>query len=429
MAVALDDVGKAAWTAELAKQCGKYKMRPVVQAQLVQHFADMGEALAEAGLDVTKEDVEEWETIWKGTLSDAGVTQNRDVAIFLAWGKAQCSVAARAGGQTIQTGPAADDDVPSQDNDPAARALRLLEGSGIVIPEDVRAKLVKDFKEIEAGSYSIQCCNAVTVFIIYLGRMPTGEEIKWWNRDYKLGGGANGGKIDITRSEGYVKMHNKTAAGDVLTLARALKQEERFSSWVVTTMEALSKAGMPLACVQLTRVLLQADKNSVGVWSVKSGYLHGYFFEEYLGLGMPEVTAFNSALHAVAVGAGKPKAVALERMAPALSEAGSVGGYTSLPGSASQAGNTEVSSALTALKAMMEDALTPLREIKPAEQSEKAKAPRALLDSKGGCVFCGRSWCTLLKGGEMCRAGKRALTLSRESKAKGDDDEGSNKDA
>jgi hypothetical protein len=78
---------------------------------------------------------------------------------------------------------------------------------------------------------------------------------------------------------------------------------------------------------------------------------------------------------------------------------------------------------------MMEDALTPLREIKPAEQSEKAKAPRALLDSKGGCVFCGRSWCTLLKGGEMCRAGKRALTLSRESKAKGDDDEGSNKDS
>ena len=63
MAVALDDVGKAAWTAELAKQCGKYKMRPVVQALLVQHFADMGEALAEAGLDVTKEDVEEWETI------------------------------------------------------------------------------------------------------------------------------------------------------------------------------------------------------------------------------------------------------------------------------------------------------------------------------------------------------------------------------
>ena len=97
-----------------------------------------------------------------------------------------------------------------------------------------------------------------------------------------------------------------------------------------------------------------------------------------------------------------------------------------MPGSASQAGGTEVSSALTALKAVMEDALTPL--VKLAEPSEKVKAPKALVDSKGGCVFCGRSWCTLLKGGEMCRAGKRALALSRESKAKGDDDEGS-KDA
>ena len=77
----------------------------------------------------------------------------------------------------------------------------------------------------------------------------------------------------------------------------------------------------------------------------------------------------------------------------------------------------------------MEDALTPLREIKPAEHTEEVKAPKALVDSKGGCVFCGRSWCTLLKGGEMCRAGKRALTLSRESRTKGDDDESSSKDA
>ena len=215
----------------------------------------------------------------------------------------------------------------------------------------------------------------------------------------------------------------------MLTLARAIKSETRFPVWVLNTMEALTKAGKTLACVQLTRVLLQADKNAVGVWNVKAAYLHGYFFEEYLGLGMPEVTAFNSALHAVAVGAGKAKTVTLDRMALAASETGSVGGYTSLPGSASQAGGTEVSSALTALKAVMEDALTPLKGMKLAEPSDKVKAPKALVDAKGGCVFCGRSWCTLLKGGEMCRAGKRALALSRETKSKGDDDEGSNKDA
>ena len=109
-------------------------------------------------------------------------------------------------------------------------------------------------------------------------------------------------------------MHNKTAEGDVLTLGRALKTETRFPTWVVTTMEALSKAGKPLACVQLTKVLLQADKNAVGVWATKAAYLHGYFFDEFLGLGMPQVTALNSALHAVAVGSssargGKEKAL------------------------------------------------------------------------------------------------------------------------
>ena len=183
MAAALDDVGKAAWTAELAKQCGKYKMRPVVQAQLVQHFADMGEALAEAGLDVTKDDVEEWTSIWEGTLADAAVTNKRDCATFIAWGRARCSVAVRTAATADPIQHA--DGEEARANDHAGRALRLLEGSGVAIPEAVRAKLVQDFADNEAGDYSTQCCNAITVFILYLGRtvsythltLPTNREV------------------------------------------------------------------------------------------------------------------------------------------------------------------------------------------------------------------------------------------------------------
>ena len=168
---ALDDVGKAAWRAELAKTYGRFTLRPVVQALLVDHLAEQGEALTESGLDVTREDVEEWTSIWEGTLEDAEVRSKRDCAIFLAWGKARCSIAVRAavaaGGQER-----AEEDV-ERANDPAGRALRLLEGSGVAIPEAVRAKLVKDFEESESGDYSAQCCNAVTVSILYLGRMPT----------------------------------------------------------------------------------------------------------------------------------------------------------------------------------------------------------------------------------------------------------------
>ena len=415
----MDDVGKAAWTAELAKQHGKYKLRPAAQARLVAHLAAQGEALAEAGLDVTQEDVEEWEAIWEGTMADAGVVQQRDRAIFLAWGKARCSVAVRAtpaGG--VAAADAAEDD-SSRANDHAGRALRVLEGSGVIIPEAVRAKLVKDFEENAAGDYQEQCSNAVTVFILYLGRMPTAEEIKWWNRDYKLGGGANGGKIDITRSEGYVKMHNKTSEGDVLTLARALKNEARFSSWVVTTMEALSKAGKPLACVQLTKVLLQADKNAVGAWQVKAAYLHGYFFEEYLGIGMPQVTALNSALHALASGSRGGKEKPLSEVVPSGSRSDPFG---SLPGSASQVGASDVGSAITALQEMMKDALTPIRELKEGKAASEKPSRKARASTDEECAWCGRSWCTLLKGGEMCQAAERSLDLLRSNPRKKKED-------
>ena len=42
---ALDDVGKAAWRAELAKRFGRYALRPAVQALLADHLAANGEAL------------------------------------------------------------------------------------------------------------------------------------------------------------------------------------------------------------------------------------------------------------------------------------------------------------------------------------------------------------------------------------------------
>ena len=423
---ALDDVGKAAWRAELAKKFGRYALRPAVQNLLADHLAANGEALAEAGLDVTKDDVEEWTSIWEGTLADAAITSKRDCATFIAWGKARCSVAVRAAvaGEPLQN---ADDD-GEHGNDPAGRALRLLEGSGVAIPEAVRAKLVRDFAENAAGDYSTQCCNAITVFILYLGRMPTKDEITWWIRDFKLGGGLNGGKIDITRHEGYVKMHNKTQEGEVLTLARALKSETRFPTWVVMTMEALSKAGMPLACVQLTKVLLQADKNAVGSWSVKAAYLHGYFFDEYLGIGMPQVTALNSALHAVAVGSSGgrgAKEKALSEIIPSGSRSDPFG---SLPGSSSQVGASDVGSAITSLREMMSEALAPIKELGEAKAAGDP-AGGASANQKGECRWCGRSWCTFVKGGEMCRAAKRSLTLLRKSNKEKDDDDASSKSA
>ena len=87
MAAALDDVGKAALRAEFAKVYGVHKLRGSVQAALVDFFAGRGEPVAELGLDVTRDALEDWNELWRGTLADAEVESKRDQAAFLAWGE------------------------------------------------------------------------------------------------------------------------------------------------------------------------------------------------------------------------------------------------------------------------------------------------------------------------------------------------------
>lgn len=53
------------------------------------------------------------------------------------------------------------------------------------------------------------------------------------------------------------------------------------------TMSSLTKAGVPQASVRLMRIILQAETQAAGSWQVKRKCLYGYFFQDYLGLGLP----------------------------------------------------------------------------------------------------------------------------------------------
>ena len=303
----LDAAGAAAMRAEFATTHGRFVLRAEVQAAVVAVLVGEGVPVAEIDLDVTWDDVSTWETVWHATLDDAGISGARDKARFTQWAKARSPDPDRV----IAAAPGSDNSRPA---DAVGRVITRLEGSGVVISEAAKAELRKDFEDSQKGDYLSQSCCAIAVWIIYLGRMPKEDEITWWNREYRLSGGSTGGKIDIARADGYIKMHTKTADGEVITLARALKSESRFREWVVVTTDALTKAGLPLAAVQLTKVLLQAEQQSYGSWAVKSNYLHSYFFSEYLGVGMPQVTAFNSAIKAMGLGiqlSSKPRQMQL----------------------------------------------------------------------------------------------------------------------
>ena len=162
---------------------------------------------------------------------------------------------------------------------PARRAIESLESSGVSIPAAAKLELEKKMRIGEAGEEERQCSCALTVFILYLGVPPTVPETHEWDQSYKVVGGSAGGKIDITKFASYIKLHNKTTE-IAMTLERALKSEERFADWLVDTMAALSKAGVPLASVRLMRIVLQAENQAGGVWLVKRKYLYGYFFQD-----------------------------------------------------------------------------------------------------------------------------------------------------
>ena len=84
-------------------------------------------------------------------------------------------------------------------------------------------------------------------------------------------------------------------------------------------------------------------------------------------------------------------------------------------------------SALSAMKVMMEEALAPIREAQEGKQvggGKSDKALSALTNADGECVFCLRTYCSLLKGGELCRSAKRSLGFLRAKENKKSEKDG-----
>ena len=158
----LDAAGAAAMRAEFATTYGKFVLRSEVQAAVVAVLVGEGAPVAEIDLDVTYDDVPGWENVLNATLDQAGIPGARDKARFLQWAKARCPdpAAARRPGAAEQ-GP------DGSSADPLGRVITRLEGSGVVIPDDAKAALRKDFDAAQQGDFKDQSCCAIAVWIIY----------------------------------------------------------------------------------------------------------------------------------------------------------------------------------------------------------------------------------------------------------------------
>ena len=274
-AVAVDPARLAATKGEFGKSYGGKRLRQEVQDLLSAYFAGrQGETVSDLRqlLVVDKNDEEDWRDTWETALDDAGVAGALDRKLFLRWARAR----SEGGGGAVH------------ESAQAKKALDVLDAAGLAVSAELRADMENALAMGEAGNEKEQCCCPLAVFILHLGRAPTQEETDWWVEQYNALGGREGGRIDITKLQSYVKGHHKTPATS-LTLERALgeaRSEHRFTEWAIKTNDLLNKAGLYLAGARLMKVLTQANRQSGGAWPRKRVYLYGYFFEEFLGLGL-----------------------------------------------------------------------------------------------------------------------------------------------
>ena len=406
---------EAALKGEFGKAYDGVRLLGNVQAKLVEHFAAKGQSLQDVKdmLVVSKNQPERTERYWQKLLSAdlaAPIAEESEIERFLMWLHAR-HLGGTLGGAGVHT------------NDQVKRALEVLDQHGHTVSADIRQDMEAALSRGEEGNERDQCCNALIVHILYLGRAPEAIEEAWWQEQYARLGGRLGGKVEITKSPTYQKAHAKSP-DSVNTLERALKKEERFNEWCNQTLDAIINAGLPKAASMLMKVLGHATRLANGSWHRKKTYIYGYFFEEFTGLGLPADYAMRSAFNAMSavpvpsmerVLSGTPSAIGTGSALGlgSMSSGSIIGGYDALGDSASQVSGMQGLAEI--IKLSIQEGFAQL-----SGGGSGAGGGGGGGSDLGRCMYCHKADCPMLRGGAPCKDAKFAgdLLSKRRAEAK-----------
>ena len=194
------------------------------------------------------------------------------------------------------------------------------------------------------------------------------------------------------------------------------------------------------------QVVAQASTQSGGNWQWKRAYLEGYFFDEFLGLGLPKLiasaSAFNASGQLQQLTTVVPKAASLLAStvtASTLSSGGSTVDLSSLHmagGPASHSGGSDIgpsasmvggggpdpSQLASLVSSVVKEVMSPLSARLEALEGTRrgaAEGARELAPVVPGrkCLFCGRESCEFIRGGDPCREAKQAETARNQANA------------
>ena len=252
---------------------GRFTLAASVKTALLGEMVSRERPVAElppfpAPGDDSEEIVEEWTDL----ATDAGLTKLSDVNGVKRWVLAK--------------------EAPAR-NLPDARAAAVVDvlvERGIAVPAKVAAEVAATLRQQgDQGDIQAQATSAVAIAIVYTGELPGVEMVEWIEARSRALRGSTG-TVDLRSCPSYRDLHKHTTR---TTLERALLDRDESNRKLRTHRESVTQAlygaGLPLAATRWQMVLGWAADHYRWAPKNEKTYLWGYFFNTFLGLGMPDV--------------------------------------------------------------------------------------------------------------------------------------------
>ena len=249
----------------------------------VEYYESRGEAVSVLQLDPDRENLDLWRAEWNATFIDMGVESPADILKAIGWLESRSGLRGSAATVTGSTNL-------------ARMALEAFESVGASVPPEGILALDRAIAVKDAGEVASQCTCVDTIGALYLGKSKLEPESIAWIERSKASIDVDG-TIDLCVMAEYAKQMKQTTSN---MAERAFKTAVGTEKWYASTAALLDSMGLPKATHRLHRVVAQCRAQSHGDDAMFRAFLHGYFFVDFLGRGMPSVLATASALVVIA---------------------------------------------------------------------------------------------------------------------------------
>ena len=270
--------------ARLAESHQGWKLRQPVIEKLVDFF------LADGVDPFELWPAEEQRPCWEAAFEEAVEGQSRSAKVeFFGWLQARGTLRANSVTATRQTPPLEAPLVLEEEvgGDGALEAVPTADEE--TVPKTV----------IIPTAAGAQYVCAATAWIIYMSRLCTVDEQRWWLSFQQGSLGERCAAVPMVSLQQYSRMSKTSIHNKYLERVLSRNSEVELDVWVEEVATLLANVGLAWASLRLVKVFNTARK-VCPLWSVRRRYVQKYFFSSNVGMGLPVELCQQSVFEAMA---------------------------------------------------------------------------------------------------------------------------------